>query len=184
MNDILAILGNLGFLSALWVFAIAFALHEAEEWNIVDWYHRNWVDLPPITHKDAHAWLVFISIVGFVLCGAATLPGNPTIAAWVLFPVIALVFQNTLQHVYWQLYFREYAPGVITSVLLLLPMAAYLTARAIQQNYVPVWYVVVLAVLITPGVIQTIKAGNRLIPQNRAMLIFSARLAGWISKLF
>lgn len=183
MNDILALFDNLGFLSALWLFAIAFALHEAEEWNIVDWYHRNWVDLPPITHKDARAWLVFISIVGFVLCAAATLPGNPAIAAWTLFPAIALVFQNALQHVYWLFYFREYAPGIITSVLLLIPLGSYLAARAIQRNYIPVWYVVVLAILIIPGVVQTIKAGNVLIPQNRAMLVFSARLAGWVSKL-
>jgi len=101
----------------------------------------------------------------------------------VLLPAAAVAFQNALQHVFWLIYFREYAPGVVTSVLLLIPMVCYLTARAVQQGYVPAWYVVALAVLIVPGLIQTARAGNRLTPQFRAIHNFSVALSKWLSTL-
>jgi hypothetical protein len=80
MNDIWAIVKQVDFIAGLWVFIVAFALHEAEEWNIMRWYQRNYVDLPPTTDRAARTWIVFISMVGLVWCTAAALPGNPTIA--------------------------------------------------------------------------------------------------------
>ncbi len=47
MNNIFAATIHIDFLTWLWLFTIAFALHELEEWNILNWYQRNYVDLPP-----------------------------------------------------------------------------------------------------------------------------------------
>lgn len=38
MDEILATLQRLDFLTALWLFPVPVALHEFEEWNIVRWY--------------------------------------------------------------------------------------------------------------------------------------------------
>jgi hypothetical protein len=38
MSEILTALARLDFLEALWLFPLAVALHEAEEWNLVRWY--------------------------------------------------------------------------------------------------------------------------------------------------
>jgi hypothetical protein len=170
MSHVLTALEQIGFQGTWWLFLFAFVLHEAEEWNISKFEHRNFEGLPSAaTDRSARMWIAFISVVGLIWCAVATLPGNPTIAAWVILPAIAIALQNALQHVYWSFYFRQYAPGVITSVLLLIPLGCYVIARAVQQGYVPIWYAAVLAVLPVLGLAQTVKAGNKMTPLIRAI---------------
>lgn len=179
MGDVLAALENLDFTSVLWLFPLAFGLHEAEEWNITRWEHRHFVSMPrTATDKSARTWIVFISIVGFAWCAVATLPGNPMVAAFVFLPAIALVLLNAFQHVYWLLYFRQYAPGIVTSIVLLIPTGFYLAARAVQQGYVPIWYVAVWAVPVVVGLVQTVRAGNQVTPLVRAVY----NLGFWLSE--
>jgi len=64
--EILAVLSHLDFLQVVWLLPIAFALHEAEEWWILGWYERNFVDLTAKTNTSIHTFLVFASMVGFV----------------------------------------------------------------------------------------------------------------------
>lgn len=139
---------------------VAFYLHEAEEWNILRWEQRNFVNLPAKTNVSVRTFLVVFTMFGFLWTALAALPTNPTIAAFVLLPFAAGAFLNALQHLFYTLYFRQYAPGVITSVVLYLPIVGYLTARVIEEHLVPVAYVVVLVLLTVLGLIHTIKAGN------------------------
>jgi hypothetical protein len=81
----------------------------------------------------------------------------------------AITFTNALQHVYWLFYFKQYAPGVVTSVLLLIPFISYLAIRSVQQQVVPLWYVLAWLIFIALGLIQTIKAGNTMTPSIRAV---------------
>jgi hypothetical protein len=129
------------------------------------------------------AWLVFVSLAGFLWCAVATLPGDPKLAAYLFLPAMAIACQNALQHVYWLFYFRQYAPGVIPSVLLLLPLGTYLGVRAVGQEYVPVWYVLLWVALMVPGLVQTVRAGNQMLPQVRAMHRLGDRLSGSILAL-
>lgn len=177
MSEILATLQRLNFLMALWLFPIAVTLHEFEEWNIVQWYKQNFVDLPQLTDKGARAWIVFSSLVSLLWTGIAILLGNPAVAVWVLLFAFALMLQNALQHIYYLFYFRRYAPGIITSVLLLIPTVVYLVARAVQQGYVPIWYAIVLVVLLIPNLIQTVRARNTMLPPFQAVHKFGAALA-------
>jgi hypothetical protein len=128
MSNILTALEHPGFLSALWLFPVAFAL-------------------------------------------------------FVFLPAIALALQTVLQHVYWLFYFRQYAPGVVTLVLLLIPIGCYLVTRAVQGGYVPLWYVVIWALLIVPGLVQTVRAGNEMTPPIRAIHNLGTRLAERIFKV-
>ena len=156
----------------------AFALHEIEEWNILRWYQRNYVEMPPSTDRAVRAWIIFVILVGFAWCGVATLPGNPVLAAYVFLPAIAVATQNALQHVYWTFYFKQYAPGIITAVFGLIPIGAYIAVQAVWQRYVPTWYVGILLLLLIPGLVQTVKAENRMTAQIRAIHHLGIRLAG------
>ena len=66
MPETLSALNRLDLLRAFWLFPFAVLLHEAEEWNIVSWYHRNYVGLPPITNKSARWVLAFVSFIGIL----------------------------------------------------------------------------------------------------------------------
>lgn len=166
----------------LWLFVIAFSLHEVEEWNILRWYQRNYLDLPPSTDKAVRVWIVFVILVGLAWCAVATLPGNPVFAAYVFLPAIAVAMQNALQHVYWLFFFNQYAPGIITSVILILPSGGYLALRAIWQGYVPVWYVGLLILLLIPGLVQTVQAKNKMTKQIRAIHHLGIKLAGLLER--
>lgn len=182
MNNLFTTIMQIDFLTWLWIFAIAFALHELEEWNILGWYRRNYVDLPPSTDKAVRVWIIFVILVGFIWCGAATLPGNPVFAAYVFLPAIAIATQNALQHVYWLFYFRQYAPGIITSIFCLIPLGASIVIRAAGQGYVPLWYVGILLLLLIPGLVQTVQARNRMTKQIRAIHHLGIKLAGLLER--
>lgn len=156
---------QIDFLSLMWLFPTALTLHELEEWNIVKWYDQYFVDLPDKTNTSTRFFLVFISVVGFLWTGLAALWGDATVVAYILFSFLAIVFLNCLQHIYWQFRFRTYAPGIVTSVLLLLPIIGILVYRAVADGIVPVWYVLILSLVVIPGFVETIKAGNRMTQQ-------------------
>jgi hypothetical protein len=179
MNSILTVLENLDFIGALWVFVLLFMIHELEEWNITKFEHRNFIGVPPgTTAKSDRVWIAFISLVGCLWCAAATLPGDPTIAAFVLLPALVLALSNALQHIFWTFYFKQYAPGVVSAALLLVPSICCLVAWAVLQGYAPIWYVVVWAVPAVLGLAQTVRAGNRITP----LVHFVHNTGIWVSQ--
>ena len=182
MDNILTTINSIDFLTGLRIFVIAFAIHELEEWNILRWYQRNYVDIPPSTNKAVRVWIAFVVLVGFIWCAVATLPGNPVFAAYVFLPAIALAMQNAFQHVFWLFYFRQYAPGIITSIFCLIPFGIYLIIRAVGQNFVSIWYVGFLMLLLIPGLIQTVQAKNRMTQQIRAIHHLGIKLAGLLER--
>ena len=184
MSNIFTPFAQLDFLSMLWLFLIAFVIHEVEEWNITEFERRNFVGVPAtVTKKNARTWIGIICVAGFAWCAAATLPGNPTVAAYVFLPAIMLALSNALQHIFWTFYFKQYAPGVITAVLLIIPLGCYIVVTTIQQRYAPLWYVAILAGLIVVPLFHTVRAGNEMTPPIRAIYGLGNWLAGKLSKL-
>jgi hypothetical protein len=183
MSNTLAAMAQINLLVWLWVFVVVFAVHELEEWNILAWYRRNYVDLPPSTDKATRVWIIFVILVALVWCAAGTLPGNPSLAAYVLLPAVAIAVQNAIQHVYWQLYFRQYAPGIISAVFGLIPLGVCLLVAAVRQRLVPAWYAGVLAVVIVPGLVQTVRAKNMMTPQIRAIHHLGIKINELIERL-
>jgi hypothetical protein len=171
---------QLDFLTLIWFFPVALALHELEEWNIINWYHNNFVDLPDKTQISTRFFLVFVSLLGFVWTGIAVLCGDATIAAYILFSLVAIVFLNCLQHIYWQFLFKAYAPGILSTVFLLLPVIGILVYRALAENLIPIWYVLLLFIVIVPGFVDTLRAGNTLTPQFLRIHRFSKNMVRWL----
>ena len=185
MNSIINTLEQFGFLNTLWLFFVVFVLHELEEWNISKFEHRNFIGLSSAaTDRSVRMWIAAVSLIGLIWCAVATIPGNPVIAAWIFLPAIAIMMQNALQHIYWSFYFRQYAPGVITSALFLIPFGCYIAIRSMQHGYVPLWYMMVCAALIVIGAVQTIMAGNKMTPLIRAINNIGIALSEKIDNLW
>lgn len=170
MGDITATLGQTSFLNILWIFFAFFVLHEFEEWNIDQFEHKHFEGVPPAaTDRSARMWILFISLAGLIWCIIATVPGSPLIAAWIILPAVAIMLQNAIQHIVWYMYFRQYVPGTISAALLLIPSGSYMFIRALQQDYIPIWYAAVWAVFVAVGFAQTVKAGKKMTPLIRAI---------------
>ncbi len=46
----------MSFLTAIWLLPVALLLHEAEEWNILRWEQRNFVNLPAKTNVSVRTF--------------------------------------------------------------------------------------------------------------------------------
>jgi hypothetical protein len=153
----------------LWLLAASLVLHEAEEWNIYGWYERNFVAMPANRTKTTiRFFLVFLSVVGFLWVAIAQSFGDSSIASWVVMPLVCLILQNVLQHVYWQIRFTQYAPGLCTAVLLLAPLSLGIIITSTVEHLIPSWYMIALGVAIVPGLVDTVRSGNKL---TRALLL-------------
>lgn len=122
------------FLLLIWVLPFAYALHEAEEWNILAWYQAYWVNVGDLSDRTVRTWLVFSSLVGLAVTGISALTRSPRIAAHVVLVFFGFPFLHAFLHLYWVPYFGAYSPGVITSAFLLIPSFVFVAWRALQAQ--------------------------------------------------
>ena len=64
----------------------------------------------------------------------------------------------------------------------MIPIGSYLAVRAVRQGYAPIWYVAIWAVLIVPGLVQTVRAGNEMTSPMRAIHNLGIRLSERVFK--
>lgn len=165
-----------------WLLPVAFALHELEEWNMAEWYRRYWTNVDPeiVNQRNSWTWLVFASLFGFLWTFLAMRFRNPKVAFHTLLILFAAVFSHCIAHIYWLFSIGVYAPGVVTSVLLIIPITAYVTYRAIRDRLISFVYVAVLLVLTLPSIAWAIRLNNRLPDDGIPFLRFSSWLANFL----
>ncbi|MGA8013628.1 MAG: HXXEE domain-containing protein [Candidatus Acidiferrales bacterium] len=159
---------GLDFRKAIWLAPLVWALHEAEEWDIMKFESRHFVDpgyFSTITHPALWFGLSLVASYGIIWTALTAWPKNPKFAAFLTLPFfVFLSFGNVLQHIYWSFYFRTYAPGVITAVLLVGPVVIGLTVKAIRGKLIPWWYAAILYLLVVPTMVSTVRSGIHLPP--------------------
>ena len=162
-----------------WLLPAAFALHELEEWNIAEWYRRYWTNVDPsmVNQRNSWTWLAFASLFGLLWTFLATCFRNPKLTFHTLLVFFIAVFSHSLAHVYWLFSLGVYAPGVVTSVLLIIPLTAYVTYRAIRDDFVSPVYVAVLLAVTLPVTAWAIGLDHRLPDGGIPFLRFSSWLA-------
>lgn len=163
MIEFLGILDNLDIWVVIWLFPVTLSVHVVEELSgLVNWYQRNFTGLPLKVDVSIPTFLVVSTFFVFLLTAATAALGSPHLAAWLLLPLAAAVFWNALQHIYHALYFKQYVPGAISSILLLIPEISYLSIRAVGDRLVPLWFISGLTSLILLGLILVVAAGKKL----------------------
>ena len=156
-----ATLSQIPFRKAVWLLPLAWTLHEAEEWNILDWYHAYWVKVPEATPTEMRVGLAFMSLVGVGWTTFTLLLRKPKLTAFLLLPFFTLMAAaNAVQHIYWTFALQAYSPGVVTAVFLVIPSIVYLTARAVRENLIPRWYGLVIYLPILRSLHEAVLAGN------------------------
>jgi len=180
MNGIISKIGKLSFREFIWALPIGWALHEMEEWNIISWYQRHFVNPPEMTSLSVLSLLFFSALVGFVWTFIASLFRNPKVTAGILLLFFILAaFMNAIQHISWTVMFNAYSPGVLSSVLLIIPSVSYVTSRCLSERLLPKWYIIILYLLTIPRIIETVRYGNEVMPMFERLYGF----ANWLTKL-
>ena len=165
----------------LGLLGVSFALHEAEEWNIVSWEQATFDPPPQFNDLAARTLLVLFALLGVSFTALSIRFLSLRGAVIALLPLfVAVVLGNALTHIVWLFYFRTYAPGVVTSAILLVPLTVYLSHRVFQERLVPrayLWALLGLALLQPFG---AIAAGSSLSGSQLALQRLGMRLSQWL----
>lgn len=120
--------------SVLWLFPVAFALHNLEEalW-LPGWSQHAGRFHPPVGAGEFRFALAVLTVGGFLLTGLAPRRGGRWFLAltglWGVM-LLNIVFPHLLATVA----LGRYAPGLATALLLILPVNTYLLRRAFQEQ--------------------------------------------------
>ena len=123
-----------------WLFPIALTLHNLEEavW-LPAWDQRHAAQLPmhPPGVVEFRAALFVLTLAAFAVTFLSARHGRQSVAAYLTFGYIVGLLANVLiPHLPAAIYFRGYAPGVVTAVLINLPLMSLLVVRALREGWV------------------------------------------------
>lgn len=164
------------FSRAVWLLPLVFAVHEAEEWNILAWYRVRWDNPPAVTELSVWTWLVGITLVAALWTLVGWLPRRPRLTAHVVLPFfLVTVFANALQHLVLLVVDGAYNPGLVTATSLLVPVIGWVTLLALREKLVPRWYVALWLLLAVPSVVSLARAGRTLPVALRSIYELSSR---------
>jgi len=126
-----------------WLFPIAVTLHNAEEaiW-MPGWAANHLEDVVgrPPGATEIRAALVVLAVAAFVATYLSVRRGPESVWAYLTFGYIIAMLANVfVPHVPAAIVFRGYAPGVVTAVLINLPVMSLLAVRMVRERWVSGW---------------------------------------------
>ena len=121
-----------------------FVLHEAEEYlTALPWIEKHIAIIPPSIARiipDTPAFIAYAAAGFFVLYAASALfalRSKPHSIGWLIFAILITArLENAVLHTIESVALMEYAPGVITAVLLVAPVTIYLMRRFLQLELI------------------------------------------------
>ena len=106
------------------------------------WDARHATQLPvhPAGAAAIRSALLVLTIMAFVVTYFSERKGPQSVWAYLGFGYIVAVLVNVMvPHVPVAIVFRGYAPGVVTAVLVNLPLMSWLSWRAVKEKWVSGW---------------------------------------------
>jgi di/tricarboxylate transporter len=154
----------------IWAIPIFFSLHELEEWNILNWYKKYYVNLPGSTNFSIHLHIVFFCIVGFLLTYIAYQFRQTFLFSLVISFLSGFILLNTFQHIVWTFQLKTYSPGLASSIIILF-VIVIVNIILIRNNMIQVPFYALILLFILPA-INTLKIKNEMTPEIRRVHIF------------
>jgi hypothetical protein len=126
----------LHFETVQWAFPVAVTLHNLEEaiWLPGFWAERYWH--LPVNATEFRIGAALVAGFAYALTYVSIRHGAKSVATygWAIFSAIMLL--NAVWHVGATVYLRVYAPGLVTAVVVILPVTIYLLRRGLREGYI------------------------------------------------
>lgn len=167
-------------INIIWAIPIFFSLHEIEEWNILDWYKKYYVNLPGSTNFSVHLHIIFFCIVGFILTFIAHQFKETFLFSLIIAFLSGFILLNTFQHIIWTFQLRTYSPGLVTSLVMLI-VTIFVNYILIRNANIQMQYYVLTLLVIMPA-IKTLKIKNEMTTEIRRVHIFFIKMESLIRK--
>ena len=153
---------TLPYQKLVWLLPAVLTIHELEEWNIKEWNTANFIGTPDTPDSAVRVLLVLVSIAGFLVTAIACAFSSSTKTAYITLTFFILVaFNNSLQHLFWQLYWGAYAPGVLAAAFLNVPAILLLSWHALKNRLVSPLYIAILYTTAVPALYLTFRQGRQ-----------------------
>jgi hypothetical protein len=137
---------RLPFQTTLLLAPLAYALHHAEEhllFNFREWRLRYFPDNNMLSTEAVFVILTAVTLIYLLLFNTL----RTRISAWmVLLFLMATQVQNALFHLGGTLAFRDFSPGLLTGLLLYLPVNMLIMRAALREGLVTSWQLLLLFV--------------------------------------
>ena len=135
-----------------WLFPIAVTLHNAEEaiW-MPAWTARHASQLPvhPPAASELRLALLLLTVLAFAVTALSAKKGPQSVWAYLTFGYIVAMWVNVLApHLPASVIFFSYTPGVVTALLINLPVMSYLAVRAMAEQWVSGWKAAIAAIAV------------------------------------
>ena len=138
-----------------WLFPIAVTVHNSEEAIFMPvWVlrHRNQVPLHP-SGAAIRVGLLFLTLAAFSVTALSARGGKQSVWSYLLFGYAAAMLINVfVPHVPATVILRGYTPGVVTAVLVSLPVMSILLFQAVRDRWVSGIKAAVFAMLVPLGI--------------------------------
>jgi len=126
-----------------WLFPIAVALHNCEEaiwlpgWAVS---HASQLPVHPPPAGEFRLALLVLTVGAVAVTGLSAMKGPQSLWTYLTFGYIVAMWVNVMvPHVPATVIFHSYTPGVVTAVLINLPVMSYLAVRAMAEDWVSGW---------------------------------------------
>ena len=114
----------------LWLFVAAYAIHVAEEWFAG---FPGWVQQIAGRALPAEAFVVINAVAMVMLIAAIRSATRSERSGWMAVAVAMIALVNTAAHAGGAALTRSYAPGLISAVILYVPLGSLTMMRAVDQ---------------------------------------------------
>jgi len=134
----------------LWLFPIALTLHNLEEavW-LPDWSKHAGLWELPVGPTEFRVAAVLLAILAYAVTYWSIRRGKEAVGTYVMAGFVFTMLLNVIYHAAAALGLREYAPGVVTAVLINTPVMGYLLWRVFQERWVT-WPKALVAFIAVP----------------------------------
>lgn len=150
----------MSFRKLIWLFPLATTLHNFEEAvTVVSWQQTAEVSYPPVGPPEFHITLVILTIAAIVITWRARTARKKSVPIYIFAAYsVSMLLNVFFPHLLGTLYFGKYIPGVITAVLLNLPVNSYLLRVALKEGFITLKSLIRWTALVAPLIIAFIRA--------------------------
>ena len=165
-------------INIIWALPIFFSIHEIEEWNILDWYKKYYINMPGSTEFSIHLHIIFFCALGFLLTFLAYLFHETFLFSLIISFLSGFILLNTFQHIFWTIQLKTYSPGLVTAIIFLC-VSIFVNIVLLRNNMIQKPYYAILFLIIIPA-INTLKIKNEMTPEIRRVHIFFIKIENFL----
>ncbi|HEX3543329.1 MAG TPA: HXXEE domain-containing protein [Candidatus Acidoferrum sp.] len=138
----------------LWMFPVAVTLHNLEEavW-LPAWSQHAGIWEQPVGAREFRVAAVLLAIFAYAVTYWSIRTGQEGVGTYVITGFLFAMLLNVIYHVAATLSLREFAPGILTAVLINLPVMGYLLWRMFQERWVTWPKALVAFIAIPPAIL-------------------------------